>query len=804
MPNKISKIALGFTLLGLYSTPSFAETIDNSKNNENLTPASTTIIISAKRKTERLQDSALTVSTISGKQLENSGNFNVSRLTQVQPAIQFYSQNQRNTTVNIRGLGAPYGLTNDGIEQGVGFYIDDVYYARAASAALDFVDVAQIDILRGPQGTLYGKNTTAGAISITTRAPSFDPEAKASLTYGNYNFTQFKGSVSSPLTDKIAARLSTSFTSRDGLSYNIARKEKVNELNNLSVRGQILWNATDDLKLTFSGDYSEQNPNGAGQVYVKVAPTQRAVTRQYAALAANFGYNVPSTNPFDRLVDHDSKTRGLQHNSGASLKVNYNVLGGKLTSVSAWRTWSWRPSNDRDWIGIPITTVSANPSDSEQYQQEFRFNKTLNDKIDYLVGAFYFSQKIRSSGNTALGSAASYWLNGPANAATNAALLSVTGSNDAAAYSSVLNGLTQTSDVRLDTKSAALFGRVTWKVTDKFSIEPGIRYNYDTKDAYYDAVVTGGLQTTNAVLKAIKDNQLASSFYVADFEDTNISGDITLSYKVDKDILLYGIYAHTFKSGGVNLNGIPNGVDGLPAVKDFATVKPEAINHGEIGLKTQFLGNRLTLNFAGYLTEIEDYQAIVQLAASGSSTLRGVLASVPEVRVRGVEIESSYRPNSNWLFYLNVTSIDSRYIDFPNAPVALERSGGSISVENISGAVLPGVSKLSASYGFEYKQAAKLISANDEIYFGLDGVSRSKFSSSSTPSDYLYIDGYTLFNARAGIRTANNWDFAIWGKNLGDVKYFNQLTAQSGSTGLIVGETGEPLTYGITLSKTFY
>ena len=127
--------------------------------------------------------------------------------------------------------------------------------------------------------------------------------------------------------------------------------------------------------------------------------------------------------------------------------------------------------------------------------------------------------------------AASYWLNGPANAATNSALDAVLGHHTYADYSSVLNGLTQTSDVRLDTKSAAIFGRLTWHLNEKLSIEPGLRYNYDQKDSYYNALVSGGLATTNSVLKTIQNNQLAPSFYVANFEDTNLSGDITLSYK---------------------------------------------------------------------------------------------------------------------------------------------------------------------------------------------------------------------------------------------------------------------------------
>jgi iron complex outermembrane recepter protein len=800
MPSKIEKKYLIFNVLAslLITSNVYAAEITKKENSN-----SDEVIVTAKRKIENLQKSAISVSSVSGKQLEQTGSFNTSKLQQSVPTLQFYSQNQRNTTVNIRGIGAPFGLTNDGIEQGVGFYIDDVYYARAASAALDFVDVAQIEVLRGPQGTLYGKNTTAGAINISTREPSFEKEAKASLTYGNYNFLQFKGSASGALSENVAGRISASLTKRDGLSYNVARQEKVNELDNVSVRGQLVYKPNDDLKIGIFADSSLQNPNGAGQQYVRVAPTLRASVRQYANLATYFNYQIPSTNPFDRLVDHDSKTGGRHGNSGASVRVNYNVAGGELTSVSAFRTWSWRPSNDRDWIGLPITTISANPSDSRQWQQELRFNKSINNHLEYVTGLFYFGQKIRSSGNTALGNSASYWLNGPANTATNNALDATLGHHTASDYASILDGLTQTSDVHLDTQSAAVFGRLTWKATDKLSIEPGLRFNYDNKESYYNALVSGGLQTTNATLKAIQNAQLAPSFYEAQFEDTNVSGDLTASYKLTDNALLYSTYAKTFKSGGINLNGIPNGTNGLPAVNDFGTVAPEDINHFEIGLKTQTLGKKLTLNGAIYRTDIKDYQATVQLAASGSSTLRGVLASVPKVLVQGAELDAKYFINDNLKFSSNIAYTDGKYASFPNAPVALENSGGSIAVSDISGQVLPGISKFSATYSVEYTRDTKLLSQDDKFYFAIDGNTRSKFSSSPTPSAYTWIDGYTLTNLRTGIRTQDNLDFGIWIKNLNDTEYFNQLTVQSGATGLIVGEVGDPRTYGLTISKSF-
>jgi iron complex outermembrane receptor protein len=225
-----------------------------------------TVTVTARRRDEELQDVPVAISVVDAAMLEDTGSFNVLRLTQIQPTLQFYSQNPRNSAANIRGLGAPFGLTNDGIEQGVGLYVDDVYYSRAAASTFDFLDVERLEVLRGPQGTLYGKNTTAGAINITTRAPTFEPEGSAELTLGSIGFVQAKGALSGPLLgDTVAGRVAVSGTSRHGTVFNVATGNRVNEQDNIGVRGQVLWRAG-DAAVTFSGDYNKQNASGRAPV----------------------------------------------------------------------------------------------------------------------------------------------------------------------------------------------------------------------------------------------------------------------------------------------------------------------------------------------------------------------------------------------------------------------------------------------------------------------------------------------------------------------------------------------------------
>jgi iron complex outermembrane receptor protein len=344
------------------------------------------ITVTARRREERSQDVPLAISVVGGEHIDNTGSFNVGRLQQMTPTLQFYSSNPRNTAVNIRGLGVPYGLTNDGIEHGVGIYVDDVYYSRVASATFDFLDVAQIEVLRGPQGTLYGKNTTAGAINIVTRQPTFEFEGRAEISAGNLGFKQAKAAVSGPLGETLAARLALSVTNRHGTIDNVVTGQRVNEQDNFGVRGQILWQPSERFDATLALDFSRQNPVCCGTVFVGTGATQRALNRQYAALAAAQGYQPPSSNPFDRLTDLDASLNAGNELGGVALKANWKVGPGTLTSITAWRYWDWKPENDRDFTGLPVTTLSQNPSQQRQWTQELRYPGDVGP-VGFVLGA---------------------------------------------------------------------------------------------------------------------------------------------------------------------------------------------------------------------------------------------------------------------------------------------------------------------------------------------------------------------------------------------------------------------------------
>lgn len=737
------------------------------------------VVVTARRVEEVAQEVPIPVSVVSAKLAADTGSFNVNRLKELIPTVQFYSSNPRNSAINIRGLGAPFGLTNDGIDPGVGFYIDGVFYARPAAATLDFIDLERTEVLRGPQGTLYGKNTTAGAINIITRKPTFTPETDVELSVGSLGLIQTKASVSGGLSDTVAGRLSVSGTTRHGGLTDVATGDNLNGLNNVGVRGQLLYAPSSRTALTLAADNTRQRPRGYAQVVAGVAPTLRPLNRQYSQIAADLGYTAPSFNAFDRVTDADTAHRSNQDLGGASLTIERAAGPGRVTSITAWRYWNWDPSNDRDFIGLPVTTISANPSRQRQSTQEVRYAGDVSPALRFVVGAFAFHQTIRSTGKQEQGAAAARFLLTP---------------SVLAATPGLLEGYGQNSDIRSAGTSAAVFGQFEWSLTGRVRLLPGLRFNYDQKDVDYKADVYGGLQTNDPALIALQRSILAPQAYQAKGDNRNVSGQLTTAFRATSRVNVFGTFATGYKPIGLNLSAVPNDASGKPALA-LAAVKPEGEHHVEVGVKTE-PWRGATANLTFYNTDINDYQGNVVNAQVG--VLRGYLANADKVRVRGIEFDGSATVRRSVSLYASLAYTDGIYVSFPDAPPPLEETGGP-QVKDISGSALPGISKWALSVGGEYAHPASAFGRTGQVFFGADASARSWFSSSATASKYLVIDGYSLLNARVGFRWSDGWSLSIWSRNLLDKDYFELLSAAPGGSGLFVGLPGDSRTVGVTL-----
>ncbi len=787
------------------------------------------VLVTSRRREEAVQDIPLAVSVIGGKRAEEAGAFNVNRIKELTPSVQFYSSNPRNSALTIRGLGSPYGLTNDGIDPGVGYYIDGVYYARPAVAALDFVDIERIEVLRGPQGTLFGKNTTAGAFNVITRGPSFKSGATAEVSYGNYNYVQAKASVTGPIVkDILAARVSFSSTKRNGTIYNLYNQKWINNLDNQGVRGQLLFTPTKKIKINVTGHYNSQMPEGYAQVIAGVATTQRASYRQFNNIIKDLNYSLPTSNPYERVVDQNTTAKSHNDIGGASLNADFKIGRGILTSTTAWNFWTWNPSTDRDFTALSALQKSQANSRQEQTSQEIRYAGNVTDKISGVVGVFALNQSVWAAPVQIEQSGSDNWrfqiTTDPNSKANN--------TKDANGFSTVdywkiaLNGLGTNTYSTLNTTSAAAFANVDWEIFKGFHVQPGIRYNYDQKKADYvrevyyapPAAVQQQVQTFNpAQNKKISDIQkgvYTPQSFNTTIDNTNLSGILTLSYKPSNRINTYATYSTAYKPVGINLQGL-NTVSSTDLSPDLstATVKPEYVTHVELGVKTSPTQHSI-LNVTAFNTEINDYQTQVQSPQLGVN--RGYLANAEKVRVQGIELDGTTKVGKHLSFNLGVVYTDAKYVTFTNAPLPLEETGSTtpdpnnpgktlaVNFKDISGAQLPGISKWAGSLGGEItSNVLKFVGQEGKFFLGLDSYYRTSFSSSPTPSAYLNISDYALLNGRLGFRATNSFSAFVWGRNILQQNYFEQLLPAGGNAGQYAGVLGDPQTYGVTLRYSF-
>ena len=327
---------------------------------------------------------------------------------------------------------------------------------------------------------------------------------------------------------------------------------------------------------------------------------------------------------------------------------------------------------------------------------------------------------------------------------------------------------------------------------------PGLRYNYDQKAVDFNRQTYGGLQTTDPELTALKNTVYTNQAFSADVDESNLSGQLTLAYKASERINAFTTYSTSYKPVGINLGGLPTANGRV--LTELARIKPEYVNHVEVGVKTRPT-LQSTLNVVFYRTDIKDYQTQVQTAEIGVS--RGYLANAERVRVTGVELDGNIRVTPNFSVYSALGYTDGKYASFKNAPVPLEETGGESAFADISGGTLPGISRWAGSLGGEISGAGKFLSQAGRFFLAMDSYGRSSFSSSPSPSAYLNVGGYVLLNSRVGFRASNGVSIFLWGRNLLNQNYFEQLLPVAGNAGYYAGVLGDPRTYGTTLRYSF-
>jgi len=728
------------------------------------------VVVTARHRSENLQSVPVSVSALSSDFIKKTNTSNIAQIAQLVPSLSFTFFNARNANLNIRGLGNNVGLANDGLEPGVGFYVDGVYYNRPATAVFDLVDIGQIEVLNGPQGTLFGKNSTAGAVTVTTEGPKFTPEFTGELSGGNYGYFQQWYAVSGPLIDdKLAGRLTFGTTTRSGYLFNSTKDGDVNNYRDLNVRAQLLWTPTSNFKMHLIGDYSDQRTNCCDEVLEGIVSPPNL--KNFVELSQIFGYT-PIVDPQNRIAVSNAIIHANQETGGVSAQEDWSLPAFTLTSISSWRFWNWWPANDSDYTPLPVLNASQNGDYQDQYSQELRIASSGVNRIDYVGGVFAFYEHVKALGYSQYGDAATAFLLSPK------------------LPSLVANGYTVRTYPIYKTTSLAAFGQATWHIIPKLNLTGGLRYTYDKKDGSFDQVTSGGVPLTGplAALLPFRNALGTNDAFSLSDNKGDLSGMVDLSYQATSNLMGYVTYSKGFKSGGLNLVQLPVGIP--------LTIAPESIDMVEGGIKSTLFNHRLSLDGDVFFENDSNYQA--NLIDTNVPTPKQYLSNIPKVQSQGIEVNMNAQPFDGLSVYTSAIYDRAIYADFPNAPCPLERV--TTPVCNLSGAPLAGVPKWTISAGGEYAHPVTFGSREVSAYVGLDYTYKSSLYSVATDSIYSYLPALSLLNVRGGVRSPEGkWDLYMWAKNVTNKFYYNFIAAGVGNTGALDAAPGDPRTFGVTL-----
>ena len=465
---------------------------DTSNNNDD-------IIVTATKREKTLLDTPVAVSVTSGATIEQAQIRDLKDLQSVVPSLRVNQlQSSANTNFIIRGFGN--GANNAGIEPSVGVFIDGVYRSRSASQIADLPNLKRVEVLRGPQSTLFGKNASAGIISIVTADPAFKFGGSAEATYGNYNAVVLKGVVTGPITDTIAFSLGGNYNRRDGYAYDARQNKAVNDRNRYGVRGQLLFQPNSDFKLRLIGDYDKIDENCCVAGNIINGPTGAIVN----ALAGGVG--IDAQNLFSYRVYNNFLSSNVIENYGGSVQADYNLGKFALTSITSYREIKSDTNQDSDFTGADIIGSNAQQLGIHTFTQELRLASDFDGPFNFLLGGFYFNEKINQKNQITFGTQFRPYGDQLIRGATGNALNVVTLENtfgalegNPAKYTGAFfrsgDGLNET--YALKDESYSVFGTADFKPTDRLTLTAGFNYTDDRKRFSTNVISTDVFSSIN-------------------------------------------------------------------------------------------------------------------------------------------------------------------------------------------------------------------------------------------------------------------------------------------------------------------
>lgn len=730
------------------------------------------IVVTAQKRATSLQKTPLSVTALGSDFVEQARVYAASDITKYVPNVQFReaaTTAERNFV--IRGIGT--ATSSVGVEGSVGVVVDNVVLGREGAGVSGFSDIERIEVLRGPQGTLFGKNASAGVINIITRKPSlttFSGQAQAS--YGNANAYRVSGYVNGPIADGLGVHLSAFASGNDGFERSVIDGKRVNGPQQYGVRAKLLYQLSDALSVELLGDYGKANGHCCQWSLDKVVPgTLQDVLVRQTGLAA---IGPKSRQTYFEITPQDNSSQG-----GISGEINWIVGEHTLTSITAYREWHQDDLVNPDYLPgiIYVLNTSRNIRRQHQTSEELRLASPSGERLTYVFGLFYFGQKIDLSNDRR-----GFGLYGVSPQNT---VITLVPQNPDLASRSLASDSTQ---------SYAAFGDATFKATDKLSALLGLRYSYETKSASFSRFTLPGAPGFHPGFPP-------GSFTIDDMKDHGFTYRVGLQYDWTDSIMTFATYSTGHKGKGVDLNaGLVLAVAGVPVPASAHAVKAENVRNFEAGIRSTLFDRKLQLNLTGFTTIFKNYQGTAFVPAAVVQALQ----SVPEIKNDGVELEAIISPMRYVRISGNAAYLNSRYTDFANAPcyvlqtAALGCVGG---VQNLKGAQVPRAPKYSYSLGLTYEpkisgRLTATFAANyawqDSITFGIDDDPNQR------------IKGYGTLDLSVGVRTADRkYEATLWGKNVLDKQYVNFMFAQFGGPGNYAHYLAAPATYGVSFLARF-
>jgi iron complex outermembrane receptor protein len=733
------------------------------------------IIVTAQRRSESLQNTPVAVTAITGDALAAQHIDNLSNISAVTPSVNFQSTNNAQASANleIRGIGTVGN--NRAFEGSVGVFVDGVYLSRAGQLLSNFLDFDSLQVLRGPQGTLFGKNTTAGALLITSVKPQFDRhDVSFEVTVGNYGAVLARVASNLSVSDTVALRLAALISNANGYIENPNGGDRYNDHRPRAFKAQVLFEPNTALTFRLIGDISIEHENCCyGSVVVVPGPVQPLIN----ALTAANGLKLASANPYDYQAVLDLNTDQHIGDRGAVLLSDWEISPEtSLHSITAYRVWSEAQLGaDFDFSGADIL-IGNETFKSHQFSQELdlygRIGETrLFKSADYLAGLYFAHEALLATRDLFWGlQAQTYW---------NALFAPFPPGTVAAAP-----GRWSAERYPGDDKSYAAFTHVTFNVTKKLSALMGLRYTKEIKhgafeNPYFDPA-------PNEVFRVL-GIQPGPQFNAA-HSDSAVSGTACLQYVFDTGKMAYVTYSRGFKAGGINLDTNAAGlVANNPAIVPGATplnptYRPEKIDGLEAGFKADYLDDRARSNLAVFYDKISDLQVAQFLG------LQFAVLNAPSAKVYGAEFENTYRVTRGITLTAAATAL-------PEARIAESHVLG----PPLSGRRFAQAPRWAASLGANASH-----SLNESIAVTARAALQHAGRVYTDTSSNYQIGSVTPLNVGLGIESVKrNWSVEAWCLNCADRRYSTvtfSVPLQTGTQGAYVGA---PRTFGLTLQGHF-